>query len=138
MGNTLAGSSKYEGFGNSPISKSGIGDSLRDIVDSVLTVPDPKKQIMDLCLSNTTGDYQAVCLPISTEAKQNEKKEVPYSIKNVKKSKAHTPGRAGGGWDDDEDNDEKAQLDLLSSLRVSDTDEDNINDNTNKDITKSE
>jgi len=119
------GNSKYEGFGNSPINKSGIGDSIRDMVDSVLAVPDPKKQIMDLCLSNSTGDYQAVNMVDFSETVQS----APQT--KCPKVKAHTPGRAGGGWDDDDD--EKTQLDLLSSLVLSDTDDEGTGDITNSD-----
>merc|ERR1711874_467311 len=99
MGSSSAvgGSSKYEGFGNSPINKIVIGDSLRNMVDSVLEVPDAKKQILDMCLANTTGDYQAVQLTNLPE------KNVSYPKTLEQKPKIHTPGRAGGGWEEDEE-----------------------------------
>ena len=43
-------SGKYEGFGNSPISKNSMTDRARDLLESVLNLPDPKQQIMQLCL----------------------------------------------------------------------------------------
>lgn len=126
MGNTgNSGNGKYEGFGNSPINKSGIGDSIRDMVDSVLAVPDPNKQILDLCLSSSTGDYQAVQMLDLIDPVESVPQRKPLKVK------AHTPGRAGGGWDDDDD--EKTQLDLLSSLVLSDTDEEVSGDITNSD-----
>jgi len=124
MGN--AGSlanSKYEGFGNSPINKTGIGESIREMVDSVLAVQDPNKQILDLCLSNSTGDYQAVQIGHLSESHQT------FSTRKLSQVKAHTPGRAGGGWEDDFD--EESDLKLLSNLVVSDTDDQVLGDITN-------
>ena len=37
---------KYEGFGNSPISKGTVTDRVRDMLEGVINMPDPKKQIM--------------------------------------------------------------------------------------------
>jgi len=124
MGNAGSlGNSKYEGFGNSPINKTGIGESIREIVDSVLAVPDPNKQILDLCLSNSTGDYQAVQIGHLSESQQ------AFSTRKFSQVKAHTPGRAGGGWEDDLD--QESDLKLLSNLVVSDTDDEVSGDITN-------
>ena len=53
MGSYVSSSStggKYEGFGNSPITKSSMTDRVRDLLESVINLPDPKQQIMQLCL----------------------------------------------------------------------------------------
>ena len=44
------GGGKYEGFGNSPISKGSVTDRMRDMLEAAINTPDPNKQIMALCL----------------------------------------------------------------------------------------
>ena len=53
MGSYGGGSGKYEGFGNSPISRASMTDKVRDMLENVLNLPDPKQQIMKLCLEVT-------------------------------------------------------------------------------------
>ena len=47
---TSSGVGKYEGFGNSPINRSSVTDKVRDLLENVMSLPDPKQQIMQLCL----------------------------------------------------------------------------------------
>jgi len=125
MGNTPSlASSKYQGFGNSPINKTGIGESLREMVDSVLAVPETNKQIQHLCLDNSTGDYQAVQIGNISETQQS------FSTRKLPQVKAHTPGRAGGGWEDEEKED-LSLVSALSSLVASDNDDQVVPDITN-------
>ena len=99
MGNTTTKMGKYEGFGNSPINKNSMTDRVRDVIESVINLPDPKKQIMDLCLEDSTGDYEAIHLPSVGLAQVKQKNVV------IDKPKTHIPGRAGGGWEDSSDED---------------------------------
>ena len=57
------GGGKYEGFGNSPISRSRVTDRVRDLLETVLTLPDPRHQIMALCLEDPVGGYTPVTVP---------------------------------------------------------------------------
>lgn len=100
MGNSTTKSGKYEGFGNSPINKNSVTDKVRDVLESVINLPDPKQQILDLCLEDSTGDYEAIHLP---EVGQEHKK---LRHAHIEKPKAHIPGKAGGGWEDSSDDDE--------------------------------
>lgn len=94
---------KYEGFGNSPINRSSVTDKVRDLLESVMSLPDPKKQIMQLCLEDPIGDY--VPLQLISDPVQSDPKKV------VTTPKPHVPGRAGGGWESSsEDDNEDAAL----------------------------
>ena len=54
---------RLEGFGSEPVDKSSMMDKARDMLESVVNLPDPKKQIMELCLKEDVGNYEAVHLP---------------------------------------------------------------------------
>ena len=84
---------KYEGFGNSPINRSSVTDKVRDLLESVMSLPDPKKQIMQLCLEVIIYLfifgclYQerwliAICLSDQSQAKN-------YIINNISKEKVN-------------------------------------------------
>jgi len=65
---------KYEGFGNSPINRSSVTDKVRDLLESVMSLPDPKKQIMQLCLEDPIGDYvplQLISDPVQSDPKKS-------------------------------------------------------------------
>eukprot|EP00092_Neocalanus_flemingeri_P036041 GFUD01039241.1.p2 GENE.GFUD01039241.1~~GFUD01039241.1.p2 ORF type:complete len:409 (-),score=98.72 GFUD01039241.1:53-1279(-) len=124
MGNSTAKSGKYEGFGNSPINKNSVTDKMRDVLESVINLPDPKQQILDLCLEDSTGDYEAIHLPEVSSYKV--KQSVNY------KPKAHVPGKAGGGWEDSSDEDEST-LGEFESMQIS---EENLEESENS-LTKS-
>jgi len=126
MGNSTAKSGKYEGFGNSPINKNSVTDKVRDVLESVINLPDPKQQILDLCLEDSTGNYEAIHLPEVTS--------LPNKINRTvrDKPKAHVPGRAGGGWEDSSD-EEESTLGEYESMQLS---EENVEESDNS-LTKS-
>ena len=126
MGNSTAKTGKYEGFGNSPINKNSVTDKVRDVLESVMNLPDPKQQILDLCLEDSTGDYEAIHLP-EVSIPQNR---IKYSV--IDKPKAHVPGRAGGGWEDSSD-EEESTLGEYESMQMS---EENLEESENT-LTKS-
>ena len=63
MGSYSTSTGKYEGFGNSPINKATVTDRVRDMLESVMNLPDPKQQILKLCLEDPVGEYQPLVLP---------------------------------------------------------------------------
>ena len=87
MGSFATGSpaGKYEGFGNSPINKSSVTDRVRDMMESVMNLPDPKQEIMKLCLEDPVGDYRPLVLPSQPVCR-------PRTVSSSKPSKPHTPG----------------------------------------------
>ena len=76
---------KYEGFGSSPINKSTVTDRVRDMMESVMNLPDPKQEIMKLCLEDPVGDYRPLVLPSQPVCR-------PRTVSSSKPSKPHTPG----------------------------------------------
>ena len=93
---------RLEGFGSEPVDKSSMMDKARDMLESVVNLPDPKKQIMELCLKDDVGSYEAVHLPGLPPVKGRRLVGgLPLPEKDP--PKAHTPGRAGGGWEDSSD-----------------------------------
>jgi len=103
MGRSMGSSQgRLEGFGSEPVDKSSMMDKARDMLESVVNLPDPKKQIMELCLKEDVGSYEAVHLPGLPPV---EGRRLVGGIPLLEKepTKAHTPGRAGGGWEDSSD-----------------------------------
>ena len=82
---TSSPAGKYEGFGNSPINKSTVTDRMRDMMESVMNLPDPKQEILKLCLEDPVGDYQPLVLPSQPLTR-------PRTVSSSKPSKPHTPG----------------------------------------------
>ena len=82
---TSSPAGKYEGFGNSPINKSTVTDRLRDMMESVMNLPDPKQQILKLCLEDPVGDYKPLVLPSQPVTR-------PRTVSSSKPVKPHTPG----------------------------------------------
>ena len=119
MGRSGMGDSqgRLEGFGNEPVDKSSMIDKARDMLESVINIPDPKQQIMELCLKDDVGSYEPVYLPglPSVEGRRMGGR-LPQAAGEV--PKVHVPGRAGGGWEDSSD-EEQARLEELSESLVS-------------------
>ena len=95
MGSFAGSGGKYEGFGNSPISKGTVTDRLRDMLEGVINMPDPKKQIMALCLEDPVGGYTPLKLP---------------DLPDVKSSRTRTrtlsTSRTLGGWSSSSEDEE--------------------------------
>ena len=101
--NTMASSQgRLEGFGSEPVDKSSMMDKARDMLESVVNLPDPKKQIMELCLKEDVGSYEAVHLP-GLPPVEGRRLVGGIPLQEKEPTKAHTPGRAGGGWEDSSD-----------------------------------
>jgi len=114
MGSSTTKTGKYEGFGNSPINKNSVTDTVRDVLESVINLPDPKQQILDLCLEDSPGEYEAIHLP---QVGVNQQTPMHVSV-GAHKPKAHIPGKAGGGWEDSSD-EEDLTLGEFESMQLS-------------------
>jgi hypothetical protein len=119
MGRSVGAESqgRLEGFGSEPVDNSSVIDRARDMLESVINIPDPKQQIMELCLKDDVGNYEPVHLPglaplqrLQSGGRAGVGEEVP---------RLHTPGRAGGGWEDSSD-EETERLQQLTDSLVSD------------------
>ena len=106
---TSSTAGKYEGFGNSPINKSSVTDRLRDMMESVMNLPDPKQEILKLCLEDPVGDYQPLVLPCQPVSR-------PRTVSSP--AKPHTPGRPGGGWSSSSEDEESALEEFNTSLSL--------------------
>lgn len=91
--------SRYEGFGNSPIDRSGVTDSIREVVEQIIYAPDPKQELLESCLRSSAGKYKAARMGIEME---ETGASVLKSSQPTKQIRKHIPGRAGGGWDDED------------------------------------
>ena len=101
---------KYEGFGNSPINRATVTDRVRDMLESVMNLPDPKQQIMKLCLDDPVGDYKPLVLPSPPV------RAVRAASSSSCLPKPHKPGRAGGGWSSSSEDEEAALEEFRTSL----------------------
>ena len=114
MGRSMGSSQgRLEGFGSEPVDKSSMMDKARDMLESVVNLPDPKKQIMELCLKDDVGSYEAVHLP-GLPPVEGRRLVGGIPLLEREPTKAHTPGRAGGGWEDSSD-EEQTRIEQFTS-----------------------
>ena len=107
---------RLEGFGSEPVDKSSMMDKARDMLESVVNLPDPKKQIMELCLKEDVGNYEAVHLP-GLPPVEGRRLVGGVPLSEHQPGKVHTPGRAGGGWEDSSD-EEQARIEEFTSASL--------------------
>ncbi|MPC32424.1 AP-4 complex accessory subunit tepsin [Portunus trituberculatus] len=113
---------KYEGFGSSPnVPSESLVTQVRGMVERVMSTSVDTNSL-DL-LKGDKGDYQPLSLPSlgsvppSQPVPQIQMQLLSASQKN--KYKAHRKGRAGGGWESDEDTQELPASPLTSDLDLS-------------------
>lgn len=102
MGATARGGGKYEGFGNAMKEKEGtVTDKMLDYLGRLIHPSDDQtSEVIRAALHSSPGDYQPVAVagalidPVFSA-------EVPTPKASFIKN--HVPGRAGGGWESDED-----------------------------------
>ena len=90
------GGGKYEGFGNSPISRSRVTDRVRDLLETVINLPDPRHQIMALCLEDPVGGYTPVTVP-----------DIAAPAAATAASQHKQPPRLHGGWSSSSEDEEE-------------------------------
>lgn len=113
---------KYEGFGSSPnVPTESLVTQVRGMVERVMSTSGDTNSL-DL-LKGDKGDYQPLSLPSlgsvppSQPAPQIQMQLLSASQKS--KYKAHRKGRAGGGWESDEDAQELPSSPLTSDMDLS-------------------
>ena len=100
---------------------------MAELIEKAITIPDERKEVMEMCLASpSTGDFQPINLP-GFQAKDSYR--LPSAsmhlsttgafqsspMHTTSKGQKHRPGKAGGGWDDDfDDNCEKNNENLQS------------------------
>ena len=106
MGSFVGSGGKYEGFGNSPISKGTVTDRLRDMLEGVINQPDPKKQIMALCLEDPVGGYTPLKLP-----------DLPDIKSSRSRTRTLSTSRTLGGWSSSSE-DEEAVIEVSDKYQA--------------------
>lgn len=119
-------SGKYEGFGSSPVKQ---GDSLvtqvRGMVERVITHTGDSKGVSADFLQGEKGDYQPIFLPslgasVPSPQQSLHQSHLPgLTAGQLRKFKAHRSGRAGGGWDSDEEGQDTPPSPLSSNVDFS-------------------
>ena len=90
------------------------------IEQTLLNPTSDKQEVMTMCLTSTKGDYQPISVQIPSQTKSSQPKATPSKrpLKVVPdRVKAHVPGRAGGGWESSED-EEEVQMKQLEELSI--------------------
>jgi len=111
MGSSIRTEGKYEGFGTAP-PKETVTDKMLDMVESMLTFPDERREVLEMCLAAPpTGNYTPVDLPaLNLPADDGLMVGSIMSLQAGSASagelRKHVPGRAGGGWESDDDEEE--------------------------------
>ena len=95
------------------------GDKMADFIEKAITIPDERKEVMEMCLASpSTGDFKPISLPglqsnsdsyhsNSSSMHISSFGELPHSSKSGRVGQKHIPGKAGGGWDDDIQDDQR-------------------------------
>ncbi|XP_064117611.1 AP-4 complex accessory subunit Tepsin-like isoform X1 [Macrobrachium nipponense] len=116
---------KYEGFGSSPLPRNeNLVSQVRDIVERVMSPSGESKKEVDF-LQSEKGDYQPLSLPslgssVSGPSQAALQPHLPILAKSHSaKYKAHRTGRAGGGWDSDEEATDMPPSPFASDMEMS-------------------
>lgn len=113
---------KYEGFGSSPNAPSeSLVTQVRGMVERVMSTSGDTNTL-DL-LKGDKGDYQPLSLPSLGSVPPSQPAPQPHiqllSASQKSKYKAHKRGRAGGGWESDEDTHEAPASPITSEMDLS-------------------
>ena len=93
------------------------GDKVADFIEKAITIPDERKEVMEMCLASpSTGDFKPVSLPgiqLSSQSPHSNSNSMHVSnfggftssSGSGRSGQKHIPGRAGGGWEDDTQDD---------------------------------
>ena len=95
------------------------GDKVADFIEKAITIPDERKEVMEMCLASpSTGDFKPISLPglqsNSDSYHSNSSSmhitsfgEFPPPSGSGRVGQKHIPGKAGGGWEDDTQDDNR-------------------------------
>ncbi|XP_046398374.1 AP-4 complex accessory subunit Tepsin-like isoform X2 [Ischnura elegans] len=91
---------KYHGFGNSAAEKDTIKGKVMDYFEKLLSPTDDFNEDIKYCLYGPAGNYEPPVIELKEENLEASSEVVPSPVEEVK---THIPGKAGGGWETDED-----------------------------------
>ncbi|KAJ9578693.1 hypothetical protein L9F63_005055, partial [Diploptera punctata] len=97
LGSAGSTKGKYEGFGSSPLDKEEtVTEKMIDVLEKLMLPTDDTAEKIKSALSSSPGDYEPVPVESHTIISTEVHKPVP-------RVRAHVPGRAGGGWESDDE-----------------------------------
>ncbi|XP_059477407.1 AP-4 complex accessory subunit tepsin-like [Neocloeon triangulifer] len=132
LGSSMSTDSKYQGFGNSPNAKEEtVVEKVWSYIDKLSTPSDQASKIIKEAIESSVGEYEAVRIPPQLMQFQNMEGTRHLMMPNLPMPskvtvKSHVPGRAGGGWEDsDEEHENEVDLALsehrsLASIELMD------------------
>ncbi|XP_049802198.1 AP-4 complex accessory subunit Tepsin-like isoform X4 [Schistocerca nitens] len=102
LGSSVSSKGKYEGFGYTAKEKEEtVKDKAMDILIKLIHPTDDSNEMIKQALTSSSGEYTPVKID-SLSSSQSQ--DAPHNTDVQKfKVKSHVPGRAGGGWESDED-----------------------------------
>lgn len=109
MGATAHSTGKYEGFGNAMKEREGtVTNKMLDYLGRLIHPSDEQtSEVIRAALHSSPGDYQPVAVAGAlTDPVFTTQLPTPSKASYIK---SHVPGRAGGGWESDEDNENEFQ-----------------------------
>ncbi|KAF4531953.1 hypothetical protein B566_EDAN006645 [Ephemera danica] len=110
LGSSNSSEGKYQGFGNSPIMKEEtVADKVLNYFDKLSTTSDQNSKIIKEGIASSIGNYEAVSLPNIQQFAMPIAKPMPSlpPPPRVSAMKEHVPGKAGGGWEDSDEDEPK-------------------------------
>ncbi|KAG8239000.1 hypothetical protein J437_LFUL005057 [Ladona fulva] len=117
MGSQGVPQGKYEGFGNSPVEKESFKGKMMDYFEKWLNPSEDLSSDMKSILYSSPGQYRPPAFDDDDDPSEIRVKQIP--VTDAKKEvKAHIPGRAGGGWETDEEEEHK-NFTATSALKMS-------------------
>lgn len=87
-----------------------------DAIEQAVTLPDDRTEVMKMCLTTNTGDYQPVEVPQVQQPPTSDPRSTTRGRPVV--ARPHIPGRAGGGWEEDSEDEAERQLKEISELSI--------------------
>ncbi|XP_021920669.1 AP-4 complex accessory subunit Tepsin-like isoform X2 [Zootermopsis nevadensis] len=109
---------KYEGFGSSPLDREEtFKGKMIDMLEKLMHPTDETAEKIKSALTSSPGEYEAVPVDLMTDSDVDI--QPAEAQKATVKIKAHVPGRAGGGWESDDDiqQEEVSELQQYSSSK---------------------
>jgi hypothetical protein len=89
------------------------GERMMEALERALSPNDQRAEVMKMCLSSSTGDYEPVkmddemeFIPGATLADSRIHKSKPISNPGSVQVKPRVPGKAGGGWESSSNSDD--------------------------------
>ena len=97
------------------------------IEQTLLSPTSDKQEVMTMCLTSTKGDYQPISVQIPSKPVSQARTTPSKKPRKVvsDRVKTHVPGKAGGGWESSED-EEEVQMKQLEELSIQSPNSDSV------------